>query len=601
MFGRKPRDAGAAPAAEPEYIACTEELVPAGQQRAAAPRPDGRIVLLPEPLPQILAQCDRFRTLRGQARHLLDAGWPEEAAGELEAGLRALIREGLLLAKADFLRALSARGQPTAVPAITIAAWVTKDRPELLARSVESLQACNRVNGKSPQYAVFDDSLDAKSAGPHSAALVELAGKRAFLDDLLRSRPDLPPALAEFALFDPHGNGLAVGANRNAVLLASIGELVMCSDDDIVFRFLSPGEPDGLELCSFHDPTSTRPYRDREELLGENALADADIMGWHERPLGRAVSACVAAAGQGLVTSRAAPALVGRLLKADPVVSATMAGIAGDCGLATPRYLLTLARDDRERVLSSEQSYHSALASREMVRAARRLTISDGRFFMATCCGLDNRELLPPFFPVGRNEDGVFAAVLRTVLRDGLVGHLPIAILHDPAGARRFEQGSLGSWAPRISDTLIMLLEDRRENHLPRSRADGLGRAGTYLQEVAALRGRDFSAYLLDRWMHGLGPYLEHLENLLRIYSDSPDYWAADIQAHTESVVDALSSPEGLVPIDLRPGRSAAEAMELCRIMIREYGQLLSWWPAIVAAARSLRESGRGLLPLAEA
>ncbi len=584
------------PSAEPEYIGCAEQFVPAGEGRALALRPDGGVVRLEDPLPQILEQCDRFRTARGHVQHLLDAGWPDEAARNIEAGINGLIREGLLLAKADFVRALAERERPSDVPAIAIAAWVTRDRPDLLARSVESLVAVTRAGGRPVRYAVFDDSGKPKAA-PFTADLVDISRKRAFLAELLRTRADLPPALAEFALFDPHGFGMAAGANRNSLLLGTVGDLVMCSDDDIVHRFVASGEPGTLELYSFHDPASVRSYRDRAEMLNANARADVDIVGWHERLLGRTVSACVAAAGPALLADRAAPVLVRRLLKSDPVVLAAAAGIAGDCGLAAPRYLLTLAGDDREAIVSPAQSYAIASSSREMVRVVKRLTITEGRSFMAGCSALDNRDLLPPFFPVGRNEDGVFAAVLRAAVADGMVGHLPLAVLHDPPGARSFPEGALRTWAPRISDTVIMLLEDRSQNALPQSRAEGLARTGAYLKDVAALAAADFSLYLRDRWMHGLSAYIEHLEDLLRIYSESPDHWAADVRAHIDSVIDALTTPGGLVPIDLRSGRSPDEAMELCRAMVREYGELLVWWPAIVEAARGLREAGLGMLP----
>jgi hypothetical protein len=50
-----------------------------------------------------------------------------------------------------------------------------------------------------------------------------------------------------------------------------------------------------------------------------------------------------------------------------------------------------------------------------------------------------------------------------------------------------------------------------------------------------------------------------------------------------------------LVPRDLRHGRDAGAARLLRQELVARFGELLEAWPALVAAARRLRASGRRL------
>ena len=54
---------------------------------------------------------------------------------------------------------------------------------------------------------------------------------------------------------------------------------------------------------------------------------------------------------------------------------------------------------------------------------------------MTTFFGFDNRLLLPPFFPVQRNADGIFGLVLQKCVDGSRVAFLPSVLLHAPAGS----------------------------------------------------------------------------------------------------------------------------------------------------------------------
>ena len=97
---------------------------------------------------------------------------------------------------------------------------------------------------------------------------------------------------------------------------------------------------------------------------------------------------------------------------------------------------LELNDESRDLLLRSEHLYARAKVSREVLRQISGYTISVVARFAGMNIGIDNRSLLPPFLPVGRNEDGTFAMNLHLCVDDALVGHIPVAVLHSPSDLR---------------------------------------------------------------------------------------------------------------------------------------------------------------------
>ena len=126
---------------------------------------------------------------------------------------------------------------------ITTLGFTTRDRPDYLDRCVDSFIRSCRSFGRTPRLLIMDDAVlgGHASARPvaeriarqHPDLDVGYAGapeKRAFIDALVEK--GLPADVIEFALADPERCGYTLGANRNALQLATVGEQVMYIDDD---------------------------------------------------------------------------------------------------------------------------------------------------------------------------------------------------------------------------------------------------------------------------------------------------------------------------------------------------------------------------------
>ncbi len=586
---------------EEKYIAAGGRLLYAGGGRLWLVDPaGGRVLEAPEEAGPVLQLADRFRTLREHRQALLEAGWQDDGSGTLDALLAGLVRDGLLRSRADLLRRIQeapAEAPPPPVAAIT---WVTRDRPELLRRSVESAIANLRQYGRRAELRVYDDSAEAPARqdsrdmladlGRHEGFPVFYAGveeKRAFAAALQARAEQVSAETIEFALFDPFGIGYTPGANTNALLLDTCGKLILQADDDTVFRFASPPEAEaGLRLSSAADPTEVRFFAGSREREAAVTPDDADVLAAHEALLGRSVADCLRQNGGEADCGEASPEFLTALAARGGRMAATMTGVCGDSGMGSPFFVLWLSGRSREAVMGSAESYQAARRSREVLRAVPCATISQGAFFMTMLCGLDNRLTLPPFLPVLRNADGLSAQVLRAAHPEGLVAHLPAAVLHLP-GERRGFSGQKRA-APRLADLFLLLVRSLTPPGWQRDSAQRLSAIGGGFVQAGSLPPGEFEALLRELWAEEMSRHVLALERLLGEHDGQPDYWAADTEAWLEQTRLQVTAKEPLVPVDLEDGALAQRAM-------RAYGELLLAWPSLRAASAAIVSSGAPL------
>ena len=597
-----------------EYIGVTESLFPGGGEEVWAADPaSGRFQALPSVLAAILQRTGRFRTLEGHRQVLIEAGWQYDGSGYLAGAFRELIERGLLRSKSAFLAAAAkAGGQEREPPPIASLAWVTRDRQPSLLRCVESFAANLREHGRQADLAVYDDSSDPEERTLTRAALGRLARdlatriryageeeKRAFAGQLVEAAKadGVPAEVVEFALFDCFAQGYAVGANTNAVLLEAAGHTVLLVNDDLECRFAAPpwGDREGIAVSSALDPTGKRLFADPSGLEETLRSREADLLGAHQSLLGRSAAACMREqADPALVSCGEMTAAFARSLERGGArVRVTMTGLYGDSGMGYPVFALFAEGEARDRLVGTEEHYHDALRSRLVLRAVPTATLSDSPFLMAACCGLDHRELLPPFLPVLRNSDGLFGHTLRLCMPGALIGHLPVACAHLPPERREFPEGAASQVAaPRLADLLILLIR-RYAPVADWTASRTLQALGETLAALARLDTGEFQALAREAWAAEMSRHVAELERLLAAFEGQPDFWAQDVADRIEAVGRAVTSEEVFAPSDLEgPAGSPFEAAVLAQRLIGRYGELLCWWPALVEAAKAVRSSG---------
>jgi len=254
--------------------------------------------------------------------------------------------------------------------------------------------------------------------------------------------------------------------------------------------------------------------------------------------------------------------------------------------MGSPLFVLWLSGRSREAVMASEESYRAAQSSRQVLRAAPCATLCQSAFLMAMHCGLDNRLALPPFLPVLRNEDGIFAQVLRASGPKGPIAHLPLAVQHDPGELRALEGPR--QVAPRLADLLLLLVRSLAPAAWLRDPETRLECLGQGLVQAGSLRPAAFQGLLRELWAGEMSRHVLALERLLEEHGGKPDYWRADAEDWLKRIRGQVTADEPPLPSDL----SGPEAEPLTRRVVRAYGELLLAWPALRDASAELVSSG---------
>ncbi len=472
---------------------------------------------------------------------------------------------------------------------ITTVGIVTRDRlPSLVACLDSYLGNCQR-HARSPEFVVADDSSSAESADRTRGVLRELADRynaqvryagrqeKSRFAAALAAESAVSREVIHFALFGDERCMLSTGSNRNSLLLDTADTLMLTVDDDTLCRIAAPPDREAaLTSFSGYDPSEFWFFPDRGRATQSVSFVDADVLSCHEALLGSAISD------------------LGGDAEASSQVAMTLNGLVGDSGMASPRYYLTLTGASRERLVASPQAYRSAFESREILRSARQPTITAGPFCMTTFLGLDNRLLLPPFFPVQRNADGIFGIMLGKCVQGSHVAFLPWILLHAPKPSRTFapDEPWADATAVRTADIVIagVLSHETRTGHV--TPATRLADLGEHLRGLGSLSYEDFEARVRTMQHVRNFAFITALHGQLQTYGGSPDFWAHDVRRMIELMSKASTAENYLVPRDLRQVHDPDAAKQLGQELVGKFGELLEVWPTLVDAAKRLRVKG---------
>jgi hypothetical protein len=276
-------------------------------------------------------------------------------------------------------------------------------------------------------------------------------------------------------------------------------------------------------------------------------------------------------------------------------VSVTSTGMLGDAGSASPPAIRLLDAESRQRLLGSETGYRTLARSRQLQRGVIRRTISSNPYLMMTGAAIDNRAILPPFFPVLRGEDTIFGFMLGACVDGASIGHLPLTLVHSPGELREVEPDALAAFARHPSSFELVIACIQSFSALPgTSPAERLRALGRQLGAIASLAPADFEEFLrLWVWrMKALA--MERLTHDLETSSGASSSWTQDVRRYLEGLRTSFAGDGYLVPSDLRT-RFGADALPVMQRLIARFGDLLQSWPAMLDAARTLADSGHEL------
>jgi hypothetical protein len=554
---------------------------------------------------------ERFRDFA--RKHKSRSEVPQSQVEFIKQQLQEFVEAGLVISDADVL---DQRERPDSDPAahgtITTIGVITHNKLNSLSRCLISYIENCKKHRREKDFIVVDDSEE-QSVREDTRRMLRLmklkygieiayAGfeeKKKYSEELI-AESGLPPDVVNFALFDIENCGQTVGANRNALLLHTVGDMFFSADDDTVCTIANSPEAvvNNLAFYSGIDPTEFWFFADRKTALESVTVQETDILGIHERLLGKDLSACIGMLGKSSEVSldQANSQFLRELQSGCGKVLITMTGLVGDSGIWSPIWQLTLTGESYERLTKTIGSYRSAFSSREVMRVVNRPTISNGDLCMAYALGFDNRTLLPPFFPVHRNEDGIYASTLKLCFERGYIGYLPWAVMHLPQ-LRTYSQADM--WeepaSHRLCDVVLACLQSFNFPFGMMGGEERLRALGRHLMHLGNSSSIAFDEFLCICLWHAKSMSIDLLEAELRNRKGAPVFWSDDVVKHIDLLRRSLVHEVYEPPQELLEGRSVYEARHQTKRLIFKFGELLYWWPEIVASAKRLRAQGTRL------
>lgn len=589
-------------------------LYPLGEGRCLVyARSNQAVAVLPLALAQGLVRAQRFASLPQHAGELLNQLQlaPERRGpltDELLGQLRGLADAGLLVSSGQLLRLCQSAAQGRRPPEIRTLAVVTRDRVAESERCLDSYLRSCRQHGRKIDFLLLDDSESAETQQSYQQMLAGLqaryerpvryagkAEKRRFAAELQRVS-QLPQDTIEFALGDPEGIGHTTGANRNWMLLATVGQLALCADDDTVCQVApSPQQEPGLTLGAGYDAAELWPMPDAAAVAERVSIEDRDIVALHEGLLGKDLASCIADTAGEAEVGPTVDRFIEVIESGEGRVGLTWTGGYGDSGISYPAYCLVPSDAVRPHLLRSEEGYRAAIASRQILRFSRRSTALWRSLLPTQLIGLDNRELLPPYFPVLRGQDLIFAAVFRFAFDSRCVGYLPWMVAHSPLRQRTNEPDSIWQCAGVVRLYSILLrcigsvVGQRGPQHDPRAKLKSLG---SHLSELGSLPGRDFIEFLRVQLWQAASQSALVLDRMLSAHRDAPHYWLTDVQRYLNTQREAMRRPEYVLPHELRGHGDDEQRRIKTQRLLHRFGELLQAWPTLVDAAQTLHRQG---------
>jgi hypothetical protein len=175
------------------------------------------------------------------------------------------------------------------------------------------------------------------------------------------------------------------------------------------------------------------------------------------------------------------------------------------------------------------------------------------------------------------------------------IGYLPWALLHRPPDTRDASPDALWSDADGIRMADIMIACILATGMTAESDAARVTQLGERLRAIGSLAPQDFDAFVRSMQQHRIAAFTAIVSSRLHAAAPPPPYWTADAERLIERLTSAAAGEHYTVPRDLRDRHGIDAARALSQELVLKFGDLLSAWPDIVAAAGRLRSRREGL------
>lgn len=563
------------------------------------------------PVAQSMPLCRVFRSLE-QHTQVLTSSIPELAGQQADVMkvLNMLKDAGLLTTAESVCARLNAEvAPPLDLPPTRVFA-ITCDRPDAVKRLLDSMLRAGNLTRHEALF-LIDDSRDRANAEQNREAVEQFnltcprnmhyfgaAESTQFMAELIAQLPTQEEAIRFLIDQEQWAGHKTYGRARNLSLLLSVGCRAIVMDDDVICAAVeSPHKKPGLQFGQLEREADF--YLDQQDMLARTQRAEFDPLGGHAQCLGLNMGQAIARLSDGQPVKpedlAGANSAYLSLWSAESPVLVTQSGSMGDPGTPGTEWLLTLDPASSKRLTEFSGGIEGALASRNYWLGQARPTFTK-MSVISQVSGLDNTQLLPPYFPVFRGEDYLFGAMTEFLHPHAAVLEYDWNVPHLPLEARRGDANP----APLSGKGKINInkyVTDHTSYQAGISAEQRLQALTSLVASLAETSDRDLISLFRREVAYWQAADLSRLAGFLNDGSIRAPLWQQWLQQSLDSIAAATQVPAKVTDMPGLPaGMSDEQALNTLRELCAGYAASLSGWQAIRAAAEV---SSRDVLGLA--
>ena len=551
-----------------------------------------------------LMQCTAFRTLSEHIRHL-ETHVPElqGAREEIRQVLVSIQQAGLMICTDEKAASIQPAPAPTPEAANLCLCVLTCDRPHTLQQLLGSM-AKNHPLQHHNHYYVIDDSRNPEHQASNQRLCSDFSSQHPVQVNYFGSEQQQQQLQNLVAALPEHEEGIrflldrfkdnnipSYGRSRNWAMLLAGGDKLVVVDDDVLFeRIRTPLQKRATELSStprsadfFLDEDEWQTFRDSDSL----DPAAGSFISTLGLPLNQALSAVAqttplpGAALETLVASEYAK------IQADSPVLLTSYGYAKDPGTASNDWIYQLSNESRQKLLQSKADYQQHLQARNLWLGSPGYTFRNHFSLMSGFTGLATQHLLPPCFPLYRNEDFLFGEMLHSLHPTGLFLDMPWAVPHLPEHKRQWNPHSANippsQGLSEFSADMLYFNDSSNWSNTPSKRLQLMAQ---FFNGMGQMSDQTLLDKLTQQTLQMRTAHINRMTEVLEESQAAPDYWQADLRHIIETNEKSLISdlPAGFSGLQ----GSVAEQRQQARQLWTNFSKGIAAWEACIEQAKNL-------------
>ncbi len=485
--------------------------------------------------------------------------------------------------------------------------FITSNRPELLTNALNSLAEKIYINHKDLPIMVFDDSSEPEITEINKSLSNEIKNKfgiktfyfgikeKLQFIDLLNSKTEgkiINKDILKFAIlgFQQNSPLKGPGGNRNTALLKLAGKKVISFDDDIQYRFVTHPEINhDMEIAYLKDPEGDlflNIFRAGDKIIN----SEIDPIGYIKEILGKSIKTLIKKTeinNGTLFTDNFRPEPVFSLANQESSIKAAIFGIYGGRWYSSPFGIYF--KNNPDKIVFKKKSEYTSIKEKPVsLMLPHRLTLSRAPFFVATAMGMDAGNILPPFPPYGRNQDGIWAAVMLALNQNAFISHIPIAIYHEMSNKNIFTNDDYKDASVGFGIITVLLIEHCRKKLISLYSKATYETLGNQLFNISQITDKHFISLCHELWLDYTGNTICNIEKKLTDNKRKPKHWAEDMDKFIDLLEKQSLDPGNALPRELRDNYPIEKTIRIYKLFFKDYGNLLKSWPIIWEEAFNL-------------